>query len=128
MLNNELQSLLEGKLESFHSDVAVSTGVSEVLIEGDFWKSPFFYVEIQTKVATENETCIHGDPQEELSQFRESMQRASIGPRINEEAEDLLDWDAHIETIPQPRRSGTIKVRFKYAGRSKPIPNKDPWT
>ncbi len=30
--------------------------------------------------------------------------------------EDLLDWDAHIET--PPKQSGTIKV--KYIGRSKP--------
>lgn len=28
---------------------------------------------------------------------------------------------------PPPRRSGTIKVRFKYVGRSKPIPIDDPW-
>ncbi|MCK4791817.1 MAG: hypothetical protein KAV87_49245 [Desulfobacteraceae bacterium] len=127
MLNREIQSLLEEKLESFHSNVATITGVSEMTIENDFWKAPFFYIEIETKLATENETRIYDDPQEELSQFRESVHPALIGPRISEKVEDLLDWDAHIETPPPPRRSGTIKVRFKYVGRSKPIPIDDPW-
>lgn len=35
--------------------------------------------------------------------------------------EDILNWDAAILT-PPPRRSGTIRVRLIYKGRSKPIP------
>lgn len=45
----------------------------------------------------------------------------------NHQEEDLLDWDASIETIPPPYRAGTIKVRLKYIGRSRPIPLKDPF-
>ncbi len=40
--------------------------------------------------------------------------------------EDLLDWDAAI-THPPPRRSGTIRVRLIYKGRSKPLPVENPW-
>ena len=35
--------------------------------------------------------------------------------------EDILNWDAAIVT-PPPRQSGTIRVKLKYKGRSKPIP------
>ena len=41
--------------------------------------------------------------------------------------EDILDWDARIETPPSTR-TRKIKVKFKYIGRSKPIPIDDPWT
>jgi len=34
---------------------------------------------------------------------------------------DFTDWDAYIATPPPPKSSKTIKVIFKYAGRSKPI-------
>ena len=40
--------------------------------------------------------------------------------------DDLLDWGAAIVT-PPPRRSGTIRVRLIYKGRSKPIPVENPW-
>ena len=40
--------------------------------------------------------------------------------------EDILNWDAAIVT-PPPRQSGTIRVKLKYKGRSKPIPAEDPW-
>ena len=40
--------------------------------------------------------------------------------------EDLLDWDAAI-TTPPPHRSGTIRVKLIYKGRSKPMLVKDPW-
>ncbi len=40
--------------------------------------------------------------------------------------EDILNVDAVIVT-PPPRQSGTIRVRLKYIGRSKPIPVQDPW-
>ena len=35
--------------------------------------------------------------------------------------EDILNWDVAI-TPPPPRRSGTIRVRLIYKGRSKPLP------
>ena len=40
--------------------------------------------------------------------------------------EDILDWDAAIVT-PPPRRSGTIRVRLIYNGRSKPLPVENFW-
>ena len=40
--------------------------------------------------------------------------------------DDLLDWDAHVGT-PPPRLSGTIRVKFIYKGRRKPIPIENPW-
>ncbi len=43
-----------------------------------------------------------------------------------EEADlDILDWDFRAEP-PPPRAHGTIRVRLKYLGRSKPIPVEDP--
>lgn len=127
MLNRYLQSLLEGKLESFHSNVATSTGVSEITVENDFWKAPFFYVEMKTKLATENDTRIYEEPEREILRFRESIGHALVPSSIREADQDLLDWDAHIETPPPPRRSGTIKVTFKYIGPRKPIPLDDPY-
>lgn len=40
--------------------------------------------------------------------------------------EDLLNWDVAI-TPPPPRRSGTIRVRLIYKGRSKPFPVENFW-
>ena len=37
------------------------------------------------------------------------------------DGEDILNWDVAI-TPPPPRRSGTIRVRLVYKGRSKPFP------
>lgn len=126
-LTRECQSMLEGKLESFRSNVATSTGVIEMTAENDFWKAPFFYAEIKTKIATDNDTRIDEEPEREIPRFRERIGRTSVALSIKEEDQEMLDWDAHIETPPPPRRSGTIKVRFKYVGRSKPIPIDDPW-
>ncbi len=39
--------------------------------------------------------------------------------------EDILNVDAVIVT-PPPRQSGTIRVKLKYMGRSKPIPVDNP--
>lgn len=124
MLNREIQSLLEGKLESFHSDVDSNTAVMEMLVEGDFWKAPLFYVEIKTKIATESDTRVSDEPEEKLLRFQEILRRRSITPAISE---DMLDWDAHIETPPPPRNSGAIKVMLKYIGPRKPIPLDDPY-
>ena len=40
--------------------------------------------------------------------------------------DDLLDWDVAI-TTPPPRPSGTIRVKLKYKGRSKPFPAENFW-
>ena len=40
--------------------------------------------------------------------------------------EDVLDWDVAI-TTPPPRPSGTIRVKLKYIGRSKPFPVENFW-
>jgi hypothetical protein len=47
-------------------------------------------------------------------------------PLLPHDEEEILDWDAWI-TPPPPRRSGSIKVKLVYRGRSKPIPMMDPW-
>jgi len=125
MLNRELRLLLEGKLESFHSDVDSNTAVMELFVEGDFWKAPLFYVEIKTKIATENDTRVSEEPEEKLLSFQKILRRRSMTPPISE---DMLDWDAHIETPPPPRSSGAIKARFRYAGPRKPIPLDDPYS
>jgi hypothetical protein len=125
-LITEIVSLLAGKPESFHSDIAASSG-GEFTEQSDFWKTPIRYMEVTIDLTTENETRIDRDYERELLETQRSELAASIAPAIYEAEEDLLDWDAHIETPPPPRRSGTIKVRFKYIGRSKPIPINDPW-
>jgi len=108
------------------SDVATITGISEIKVEYYFCKDPIFYIEIKTELATENETRIHKDDEEELLAFQKDIYDAVLGSVI-EEKENLLDWDAYIEMPPPPRQSSTVKVRFKYIGRSKPIPIEDPW-
>ena len=40
--------------------------------------------------------------------------------------DDLLNWDVAI-TPPPPRRSGTIRVKLVYKGRSKPFPVGNFW-
>ncbi len=40
--------------------------------------------------------------------------------------DELLNWDVAI-TSPPPRRSGTIRVRLVYKGRSKPFPIENFW-
>ena len=40
--------------------------------------------------------------------------------------EDILDWDVAIIT-PPPRPSGTMRVKLKYIGRSKPFPIENIW-
>jgi len=127
MLSREIQSLSEENIEPSHSHVGAITGISAITIENDFWKEPLFYVEIETKLDTDNDTRIYEQPEQEASRFRERMYKRSVGFGIRETDQDLIDWDAHIETPPPPRQSGTIKVRFKYVGRSKPIPIDDPW-
>ena len=39
--------------------------------------------------------------------------------------EDLLNWEVVVP--PPPRRSGTIRVRLIYKGRSKPMPVENFW-
>lgn len=128
MLNKRCQSLLEGHVESFHSDLATSTSVGVMTVEDSFWKTPFVYVETKIKLFTDNDTHIAEEPEQDISRFREKVGCASIVLPVSGEDKDLLEWDVHIETPPPPRQSGTIKVRFKYIGRSKPISIDDPWT
>lgn len=124
--NTEILSLLAGKPQSFHSDIATTSG-GEVTEQSDFWKTPIRYMEVIIDLTTENETRIDRDYERELLEAQRSALAASITPAIHEAEEDMLDWDAHIETPPPPRQSGTLKVRFKYIGRSKPIPIDEPW-
>jgi len=120
----EITSLPVGIREFVCSDVATLTGISEIRVEDDFY--PIFYIEVKTKLATENDTRVHKDYEEELLEFQKDIYDDVLGSVI-EEKENLLDWDAYIEIPPSPRKSSTVKVRFKYIGRSKPIPIEDPW-
>jgi len=121
----DISSLVVGKPASFHSAVATSSG--EITVQNDLWKSPIRYIDDVVDRTTENETRIDKDYETELELLK--TQGTTFGlsttPGITEE--DILDWDAHIETPPAPSVSGTIKVRFKYIGRSKPIPIENPW-
>ena len=57
-------------------------------------------------------------------QFADAQQPGLPFPSYEEE--DILNWDVAMAT-PPPRPSGTIQVKLKYTGRSKPIPVEDPW-
>ena len=56
--------------------------------------------------------------------FAETQRQRLDFPTYSED--DILDWGVAIE-VPPPRPSGTIRVKLKYKGRSKPIPIEDPW-
>lgn len=56
--------------------------------------------------------------------FTDTQQQRLDFPTYSED--DILDWGVAIEE-PPPRPSGTIRVKLKYKGRSKPIPIEDPW-
>jgi len=126
MLIKQLRWLRQGELESFASDVSASTEGTELTRHDDLARLRLLYVQIEPKMATENDTRVHRDPGEELLPFGEGIHSVAIGLPISED-DDLLDWDAYIQTPPAPSRSGTIKVRFRYVGRSKPIPVNDLW-
>jgi hypothetical protein len=124
----QLRSLEQDELDFLDSDLAAITGVTDTSTDDDLRKVSLLFIGIIPKIPAENETRIYDVPQEELSQFRDSIHRHLVVPDISKGVEELLDWDTHIETPPPPRRSGTIKVKFRYIGRSKPISIDDPWT
>ena len=66
--------------------------------------------------------------QEIESGVTQEFSKASVQPFefLSYTEEDLLDWDAAIIT-PPPRPSGTIRVKLKYKGRSKPFPADSFW-
>jgi hypothetical protein len=127
MLNRSRESLQEEHIESFQSDIDTKTCVSVMTVDNPFWITPFVYVETKIKLFTDNDTRVAEEPEQEVSRFREKLGRASIVLPISGEDQDLLDWDAHIETPPPPRSSGAIKARFRYVGQRKPIPLDDPY-
>ena len=57
-------------------------------------------------------------------EFADTRQQLLAFPTYDEE--DILNWDA-VVVPPPPRRSGTIRVKLIYKGRSKPIPDENPW-
>ena len=57
-------------------------------------------------------------------EFSDTQRQRRDFPTYSEE--DILNWDVAIEN-PPPRPSGTIRVKLKYKGRSKPIPVENPW-
>jgi hypothetical protein len=43
-----------------------------------------------------------------------------IAKRKRKSEDELLDWDSYIKNPPPPKKSGVIRIRLKYIGRSKP--------
>ena len=80
----EITSLPAGMREFVCSDVATITGISEIKVEDYFCKDPIFYIEVKTELATENETRIHKDDEEELLAFQKDIYDAVLGPVIEE--------------------------------------------
>lgn len=107
--------------DTLHSDL--SSGNDQFSALNNFWNNAIRYKEIKAKPVVELDTEFS---EAKSPETLKKLNRVAFAPVINEEDEDILDWDAYIEA-PPPRRSGTIKVRFKYIGRSKPIPIDDPW-
>jgi hypothetical protein len=63
-------------------------------------------------------------PGREPSEHPDTPAPVPSGPTPVDE-DEILDWDAHVE-VPPPRRSGTVRVLLKYAGRGRPLPVDDP--
>jgi len=106
------------------SDLATQCN-EETFCNNNFWKNPFLYRTVGIKLVTEQE-----------SRHQEVFERGSLevidditcnsrGPHNYRDNENLIDWDAYIEP-PPPHDSITVKVRFKYIGRGKPISIEDP--
>ena len=57
-------------------------------------------------------------------EFADTQRQHVAFPAYSEE--DILNWDVAIQ-VPPPRPSGTIRVKLKYKGRSKPTPIENPW-
>ena len=127
IVRRRLQAFLEGRLESFSSNVATSTSVSRIDVENDFWKAPLSHSEIERRLVSEDDTRSHETSEREISKFYEDVAGVLVASSMSESTEHILDWDAHIETARAPDRSGTIKISFRCIGRSKPIPIDDPW-
>ena len=51
---------------------------------------------------------------------------ATLAPPMAGETVDVINDEILIEAPPN-RRSGTIRVKLHFAGRSTPIPAEDPW-
>ena len=107
--------------DTLHSDL-LSIGSDQFSALNNFWNNSFCYKEIKAKPVAELDTEFSEAKSPETPK---KLNRAAFVPVINEEDEDILDWDAYIEA-PPPRRSGTIKVKLIYIGRGKPIPGPGP--
>ena len=98
-----------GNVSSVHDESEISE------IPGPFAQDTSASLELNFDEETES-----GVTQE----FADIQQQRLAFPTYDEE--DILNWDA-VVVPPPPRRSGTIRVRLIYKGRSKPIPVEDPW-
>ena len=59
-----------------------------------------------------------------MNRFQEEKVWSS-GSTLEANLTDLLDWDAAVLVAPK-RKSGTMAVRLKYAGRATPSPTESP--
>jgi len=115
------------KPDIYQSDIITASG-NKFTGPNNCWKIPFYLPsDFTITLETENSTELTKSEPQKQENFISDVARESFVPVVKAEEENILDWDAYIDTPPPPRRSGTIKVRFKYMGRSKPIPIDDPW-
>ena len=116
-----------GERAFFGDSDLMSVSESERAFSIDFWKNGIGITEVFIiHIDTENETRSFQEYWEDVPEFEKGndIEEPSVLFVVDE---NMLDWDARIENPPAPRWSRSLKVRFKYAGRSRPIPIKNSW-
>ena len=84
------------------------------------------FTELVSQYAVTRNLAVHS-PADELdvaAHWAALLRRPLQLPQSPEE--DILDWETAIEPAPS-RPSGWIEVSLEFAGRSKPLPEEDPW-
>jgi len=109
----------------FRHDTQSKIERTDVVVGGDFWEPRVCYVDIKVESATENTTRVRRTYDESLLEYRDAMSRFPSSLNTFEDEEAPMDWDSHIASTPPSRRSWTVKARFRYVGRSKPMQAKE---
>jgi hypothetical protein len=73
----------------------------------------------------------HGRPQDypkgQTAAAAQNIDGSLSLSQYEEENLEVIDWDTYVSALPAAKRSGTVRVRFRYVGKSKPILPDDPW-
>lgn len=104
----------------FGFDIEGVSGI-EIKSKKEFWNSPVVCICYTGEPVTKSWTQSEKDYLRELLQFHLNANQAVYNFAFVDKGEEVLDWDAHIKVAPPPRHSGTLAVRFRYAGRSRPM-------